>query len=273
MEDLFIANGDVLLSGYIENSAGATKKISRVYPLSTLLNFDIDVVDHVNQFPIINSETAFDNSKATHILTSPNRSGIYIVGQEYLGESNPSLNISIDQINDLRSSKPEISPSINYSGNQILTACTFGILPGDIYFGGKFEKTENNAPDSLFVIRGTYFENSTNDQLDIIAREPRIETDFGNELTDLIQLSNGEILAVTSVSDISNNEEVGRSSYILKYSFSADQSPRDELSLEYLGNGFYDIKKIIEEDGKLIILSQIEFGTGETAIELSKVLF
>jgi len=273
MEDLFLENEDVLLSGYIENTNGVTKKISRVYSLPGLLNFNNEVVDHINQFPIINNETTFDNSKATKILTSPNRSGIFIIGQEYLGESNPSLNISIDQINNLRSSKPEISPSLNYRGNQILTACTFGTLPGDIYFGGKFEKSENNAPDSIFIIRGTYLENSTSDQLDIIAREPRIETEFGNELTDLLQLSNGEILAVTSISDINNNEEVGRSSTILKYSFTTDGAPNDRLTLEYAGNGFYDIKKIIEEDGKLIILSQIEFSTGETAIELSKVLF
>jgi len=273
MEDLYIKNDNILLSGFIQNTSGTTKKISRVYTLSSLLNFNVKEIEYVNQIPIVNNETTFDNSKATKILTSADRDGIYIIGQEYLGETNPSLNISIDQINDLTSGKPLISPSFNYNGNQLLTACTFGALPGDIYFGGKLEKIDNSDPDSLFIIRGTYYENSTNDQLDIIAREPRIETEYGNELIDLIQLSSGELLAVTGSAIIDNNQEVGRSSCVLKYTFYADREPNNKLLLAYNGNGFYDIKKIIEEDGNLIMLSQIEFGTGETAIELSKVLF
>ncbi|NMJ87873.1 MAG: hypothetical protein EX285_08580, partial [Thaumarchaeota archaeon] len=235
MEDLFVQNDNILLSGYIENSAGRTNKISRVYNLSNLLNLN-EEPEVLNQIPI-DGLINFDGSKSSEILTSENRNSIYIIGQTYRGnETNQKLNISIDQINSLSGKEPAISPALNNNQNQIITAACLGNYEGDLFFGGHLEKTGSQDPDSLFVLKCLYFEQSADDAFDITIQSNKGLINYGNTLTDIIQASNGEVLAVVNepVFD-ENDQEIGRKSSILKFSFFVDKDPKSELIFEYKG--------------------------------------
>lgn len=271
-QDLLLEGENMVFSGFLQNSVNRTNKITQVFNRSELFSLNLDLLP-INQLPIKN-EINFDNSKHKSLRINEASGNIFIIGQEeFLGGQNPSINISIDILKNSTSIKPLISPNLNSAGNQFITSTILGNNQGELFFGGNLGSDGATDPDSLFVIKSIFFEGSGNDQSDIRTQSTNYITAYGDKLVDILQLSNGDIVVVTSGTRASANIETNRASYLLKFSFFVDSPPVEQLIISYSGNGSYDIKKIIEEDDKLVILSRIEFGTGETAIELSKINF
>jgi len=270
-KDLMLIGNDLVLSGFLTNASNNTNKITQVFDLNNVLNIS-EVAIPKNQIPV-ESAIEFDNSKSHNLLRQTGNDDIFIIGERFLGNiGNRSLNVSIDLIDNLNSGKPLTSPTLAAPGDQFLKASTLGNNEGEFFFGG-ISGSAINDPDSLFILSATYFKNATNDNADIAIRDLNILTTYGNNLTDIIQLSDGNVLVVTNEAGEIGSEEIMRSSSILKFSFFVAGNPASELELVYNGNGNYDIKKIMEENNQLVVLSTIAFGTGETAIEIAKIDF